>query len=346
VDAIVKIPYGAHPYACYRYYDYDPEFLHVYHEKAKSRDTFTEFLDEYVLGVDNWEEYLEKIGGTKKLKKLKANRKLGYNPSLRRRQKKLKKGYAEDYTLFELMTVVSAQEIKDKEIVFAGTGLPMLGAMLAQHTHAPNCVIVFEAGAVDCKLAHLPMSVGDPRTMRLASTATGLFDVFSTVLQNGWIDVGFLSGAQIDRFGNINATAIGDYLHPTVRFTGSGGSGDIACLSKRTVIIARHEKRRFPERVDYITSPGWIDGPDGRDKEGLRWGGPSAVVTTMGVLRFSDDTKTAYLSSYHPKISPQSIQENTGFELDISHAAETEKPTDEEIHILRNVVDPERIFLR
>lgn len=257
----------------------------------------------------------------------------------------MKRDHAENYTLFELMTVVAAREIRDGEIVFAGTGLPMLGAMLAQHTHAPNCVIVFEAGAVDCKLAHLPMSVGDARTMRMASTATGLFDVFSTVLQNGCIDVGFLSGAQIDKFGNINATAVGDYLHPAVRFTGSGGSGDIACLSKRTIIIARHEKRRLPERVDYITSPGWIDGPDGRQREGLRWGGPSAVVTTMGILRFREATKKAYLSSYHPQVTPQSIQDNTGFTLDISRAVETEKPAEEEIHILRNVVDPEGIFL-
>jgi glutaconate CoA-transferase subunit B len=260
--------------------------------------------------------------------------------------RQIEKHFTKDYTLFELMTVVAAREIKDKEIVFAGTGLPMLGTMLVQHTHAPNCVIVFQAGVVDCKLAHLPMSVGDPRTMRLASTSTGLFDVFTTVLQKGWIDVGFLSGAQIDKFGNINATSIGDYYHPTVRFTGSGGSGDIACLSKRTVIIARHEKRRLPERVDYITSPGWIDGPDGREKAGLRWGGPCAIVTTMGVLRFDDETKEAYLASHHPGITPQSIQEETGFALDISKAVETKKPTEEEIHILRNVVDPERIFLR
>ena len=258
----------------------------------------------------------------------------------------MKKDCAEDYTLFELMTVIAAREIKDNEIVFAGTGLPMLGAMLAQHTHAPNCVIVFEAGAIDCKLAHLPMSVGDPRTMRSASTATGLFDVFSTVLQRGWIDVGFLSGAQIDQFGNINATAIGNYHSPKVRFTGSGGSGDIACLSKRTVIIARHEKRRLPEKADYVTSPGWIDGPGGREREGLPRGGPSSIVTTMGVLQFEETTKKAYLSSYHPGITPHTIQEHTGFTLDISQAVETEKPTEEEIHILRHEVDPERIFLR
>lgn len=258
----------------------------------------------------------------------------------------MRKKYAKDYTLMELMAVAAAREIKDKEIVFAGTGLPMLGSMLAQRIHAPNCVIIFEAGTVDSQLVHLPMSVGDARAMRFASTASGLFEVFTTVLQAGHVDVGFLSGAQIDKFGNINATSIGDYYHPAVRLTGSGGSGDVACLSKRTIIIARHEKRRFPERVDYITSPGWIDGPDGRKKAGLSWGGPSAIVTTMGILRFDNKTKEAYLASYHSGITPQSIRENTGLELDTSRAIETEKPTKEEIRILRNIVDPERIFLR
>lgn len=254
--------------------------------------------------------------------------------------------YAKDYSLTELMAVAAAREIKDKEIVFAGTGLPMLGSMLAQNMHAPNSIIIFEAGTVDSQLAHLPMSVGDARAMRYASTASGLFEIFATVLQAGYIDVGFLSGAQIDKFGNINATSLGNYYHPNVRFTGSGGSGDIACLSKRTVIIARHEKRRLPERVDYITSPGWVNGYDTRKKAGLSRGGPSTIVTTMGILRFNDKTKEAYLASYHPGITPQQIKENTGFELDISRAIETEKPTKEEIHTLRDIVDPEHIFLR
>jgi len=258
----------------------------------------------------------------------------------------MKKKYAKEYTLTELMAVAAAREIKDREIVFAGTGLPMLGAMLAQHTNAPNCVIVFEAGAVDCKLAHLPMSVGDPRTMRFASTATGLFDVFSTVLQRGFIDVGFLGGAQVDMYGNINTTCIGDYRRPKVRFPGSGGSGDIACLSKRTIIIAVHEKRRFPEHCDYITSPGWIDGPEGRKRAGLPWGGPSAVITTLGVLRFDEQTKRAYLASYHPGVTPEQVQENTGFELDVSRAGETEPPAEAEIRVLREKVDPEGIFLK
>jgi glutaconate CoA-transferase subunit B len=139
------------------------------------------------------------------------------------------------------MAVTAAHEIADGAIVFAGTGLPMLGVMLAQLTHAPNCCIIFQAGTVGSRLAHLPMSVGDPRALR----------------QAGRVDVGFLSGGQVDRFGNINNTSIGsDSRHPKVRFSGSGGACDIACLAARTIIIVKHEKRRFPEKVDYITSPG------------------------------------------------------------------------------------------
>ena len=157
---------------------------------------------------------------------------------------------APTYSLTELMAVTAAREIQDNEVVFAGTGLPMLGAMLAQRTHAPHCLIIFEAGAIGSRLAHLPMSVGDPRTVRGAAMAVGLAEVFTYLLQAGRVDVGFISGAQIDRYGNINSTAIGpDPRHPQVRFPGSGGSCDIACLAKRTVIIAQHEKT--PPSVPY-----------------------------------------------------------------------------------------------
>jgi glutaconate CoA-transferase subunit B len=252
-----------------------------------------------------------------------------------------------DYTLTELMAVTAAREIKDGEVVFAGTGLPMLGAMLAQRTHAPHCCLIFEAGTVASQLAHLPMSVGDPRVMRGAATAAGLSQVFTYVLQAGRVDVGFLSGAQIDRFGNINSTCIGaDPRHPKVRFPGSGGSCDIACLAKRTIIIALHEKRRFPETVDYITSPGWLEGGDSRRQAGLIRGGPTAVVTTKGVMRFHPDTKEMYLASYHPGLTAQAVADDTGFHLDIEGATETTVPAPDELRILREIVDPERVFLK
>ena len=251
-----------------------------------------------------------------------------------------------DYSLTELMAVMAAREIKDREVVFAGTGLPMLGAMLAQRLHAPDCVIIFEAGTMDSKLDHLPMSVGDPRVMRGAGMAAGLNEVFTYLLQAGNVDVGFLSGAQIDGFGNINSTSIGDYRHPAVRFPGSGGSCDIACLARRTVIIANHEKRRLPPTVDYITSPGWLTGGESRREAGLVRGGPAAVVTTRGIIRFDGITHAAYLESYHPGLSAQEVADNTGFDLPHAAATETPRPTAEELRILRDVVDPERIFLK
>ncbi|MDD5175311.1 MAG: CoA-transferase subunit beta [Sterolibacterium sp.] len=247
----------------------------------------------------------------------------------------------------EIMAVAAAREIRDREVVFAGTGLPMLATMLAQQTHAPDCVIVFEAGAIDPRMLHLPMSVGDSRTLVGAAQAAGLFEIFNYVLQGGRVDVGFLGGAQIDRYGNINSTGIGpDRQRPAVRLPGSGGSADVAALSRRTVIIAHHQRRRFPLRVDYCTSPGWIDGGATRRAAGIYGGGPAAVVTTMGVIRYREPTKNPYLASYHPGIDAQQVQRETGFELDISEALETQPPSAEELDILRHQIDPERIFLK
>ncbi len=251
------------------------------------------------------------------------------------------------YSTTELMTVTAAHEIRNAEVVFAGTGLPMLATMLAQRTHAPDCIIVFEAGAVDPRMLHLPMSVGDSRTLAGAAQAAGLFEIFNYVLQGGRVDVGFLGSAQIDRYGNLNSTHIGpDRQRPEVRLPGSGGSADVAALARRTVIIAHHERRRFPERVDYRTSPGWIDGASTRRDAGIRNGGPAAVVTTLGVIRYRETTREPYLASFHPGLSAQQVQDETGFALDLSDAEETRLPGAEELAILRREIDPERIFLK
>ena len=256
------------------------------------------------------------------------------------------KEYAKDYSTAELMVTRAAKEIADGEIVFVGTGLPMIASMLAKYTHAPDSVIIFEAGTVDSALLHLPASVGDSRCVYGASTCRGLFDIFATVLQRGFVDVGFLGGAQVDRYGNLNSTVIGDYHQPRVRLPGSGGAGDIACLSKRTVVIMLHERRRFPEQVDYLTSPGWVDGPGGRERAGLVRGGPVSVITNLGVMRFDEQTREMVLASHHPDISIQHVLDNTEFELDAASATETEPPTVEEIDLLRHTIDPEGLFLR
>lgn len=250
------------------------------------------------------------------------------------------------YSTTELMALAAAREIRDGEVVFAGTGLPMLGAMLARRLHAPNATVVFEAGGVDPEMLHLPMSVGDSRTLVGAAQASGLFEVLTYLLQGGRIDVGFLGGGQIDRYGNLNSTAIGDYRRPAVRFPGSGGSADVAALSGRTVLIARHEKRRFPERVDYVTSPGWLSGGSSRGDAGLgAHNGPSALVTTMGVIRYRPVTREPYLASFHPGTTPEGVQAETCFRLDLADAVQTAPPTAEDLDLLRRVIDPEGIFL-
>jgi len=258
-----------------------------------------------------------------------------------------------EYKLIDLLTVAGAREIQDGEVVFAGTGLPMLAVTLAQKTTAPKALIIYEAGSIDGRPAHLPSSVGDARCEYRASVSSGLFDVFSQ-LQRGAVDLAFLGGAEIDRYGNVNTTAIGNYHNPDVRLTGSGGNPDINALARRTVFIMFQEKRRFKEQVDYVTSPGWRvkKWPGGewvsrREAFGAAFrGGPVAVITSMAVFRFDAETGLMYLDTVHPGFSVEDVKNNVGFELDVSRCrGETPPPTYHELYLLHNVVDPEGIFL-
>lgn len=253
----------------------------------------------------------------------------------------------DEYTLREMMTVAAAREIRDGDIVFCGTGISMLAAMAAKHISAPNSVIFFETGAIDSQLEEVPLAVADPRVMFWTSVNGGLADSFAC-MQNKFTGrhvVGILGAAQIDRFGNLNSTAIGEYLRPSVRFSGSGGACDVASFVSRTIIFMQHEKRKFVRHVDYLTSPGWLDGPDGRKKAGLAGGGPSAVITDMAVMRFHEMTREMYLGGYYPGITPEQILENMQFEVDISQAREMSAPSSEELSILREKCDPQKLIL-
>jgi glutaconate CoA-transferase subunit B len=252
----------------------------------------------------------------------------------------------QDFTLQELMAVAAAREIKDGEKVIIGTGLPLLGAILAQKTHAPNMVAIYESGAIDCKPLVTPFSVADSVLSPGSAMQGGLMEGLGMV-HAGDVDVGFLGGAQIDRFGNLNTHVIGDYRNPRVRFAGSGGSNDIGAGCKRTIVMMLHEKRRFPEKVDFITTPGFLSGKGQREKLSLPGGGPSVVVSTMGILRFHPETKEMYLESHHPGVTIERIKKNTGWDLQVAdHVRETERPTRELIRILREVLDPTGIFLK
>jgi glutaconate CoA-transferase subunit B len=244
------------------------------------------------------------------------------------------------------MVCAASRELKDQEVVFVGIGIPQLGALLAQRTHAPNLTLIYESGVVGTHPARLPLSIGDPTLVSGTYGILNFYETFSMLLQRGLIDVGFLGGAQVDRFGNINSTVIGSYDKPKVRLPGSGGGCEIAALSKRIVIITPHEKRRMVEKVDFVTSPGFLDGPGAREKLGLA-GGPSAVISTMGVLRFDEKTREMCLFSYHPGVTLDEVKQNTGWELKTSpDVRETESPTSEELEILRKDLDPQGIFLK
>lgn len=206
-----------------------------------------------------------------------------------------------EFTSADLLAVAAAREVRDHEVVFAGTGLPMLAIMLASQTTAPNCKVIYEAGTIESRSSSLPTSVGDPRCVGGCSIASGLLDVFNQ-LQRGIVDLAFLGGAEIDMYGNVNTTVVGDYLKPDVRFPGSGGNNDINSLAKRTVFLMVQEKRRFKEQLDYLTSPGWRvrQWPSGewvhrREAYGKKFlGGPSAVISNMAVYRFEEETGLMY----------------------------------------------------
>ena len=247
---------------------------------------------------------------------------------------------AKNYTPTELLACVAAKMLEDRKSVFVGTGLPMIASMLAQRTHAPNLLIVFEAGGIGPQIPVLPISVGDSRTFYRAVAASSMHDSMS-ISQAGYLDYGFLGAAQIDMYGNINTTIIGDWEKPKVRLPGSGGANDVGSLCQRTIIIMRQDKRRFVEKVDFITTPGYLDGPGARERAGLPEGsGPYRVITQLGVYGFDEETKRMKLLAVHPGVTINDVKENSSFELIIPDRVETTKPpTEEELRILHEI-DP------
>lgn len=253
----------------------------------------------------------------------------------------------DDYTLRELMTIAAAREIPDGSIIFCGTGISMVAAMAAKHINAPNSTIFFETGAIDSVLEELPLAVADPRVMYYTAVNGNLTDAFS-YMQNrktGKQVVGIMGAAQIDCYGNLNSTVIGDYHQPTVRFSGSGGACDVASFVDNGIIFMQHEKRKFVNKVDYLTSPGWLDGGDSRERAGLTGKGPSKVITNMAIMGFDKTTRKMILESYYPGIKPEKILENMAFEVDVSQAVELLPPSREEIRILREKCDPQGLII-
>jgi glutaconate CoA-transferase, subunit B len=251
-----------------------------------------------------------------------------------------------NYTSPELLTINAARLLRDGDRVFVGVGLPNLACNLARRTHAPNLLMIYEAGVIGAQPARLPLSIGDPTLVSGALAVCSMYDIFAFYLQRGNVDVGFMGGAQIDRFGNINATVIGDYNHPKVRLPGSGGSMEIAAWANRCYLLTPHSKRRFPEKLDFRTSAGFLSGRAERQAANLRGGGMLAVVTDLGFME-PDESGELVLTALHPGATVEQARENTGWQLKVADSLRTTPPPSaEELRILREDLDPQGIYLK
>ncbi|AKT37803.1 CoA-transferase subunit beta [Chondromyces crocatus] len=245
----------------------------------------------------------------------------------------------------ERMAFRAAQELRDGDVVFVGIGLPNLACNLARATHAPGLFMIYESGAVGAVPERLPVSIGDPSLVTDSLAVVGQADVFQCLLQGGRIEVGFLGGAQIDRFGNINTTVIGDYANPKVRLPGSGGACEIAVHARRLLITMRMSKRTFVERCDFITSPGHRMHGKSRAELGMPGGGPTCVITDLGVLTF-DETGEAVLTEMYPGVTAEQVQAACGWPLRVASALKSSPSPDlATLRLLRERLDPQGLYL-
>jgi glutaconate CoA-transferase subunit B len=245
----------------------------------------------------------------------------------------------------EMMALAAGRLVNNGDILFAGTGLSMLAATVAKRIHAPESTVFFETGGIDPALAELPLAVADPRVMSGTCLNSGLLDAFSILVHRRLRTISFLGAAQIDAHGNINSTCLGDYHQPRVRFPGSGGALDAMSQAYAVILFMQHERKRFVEKLDYLTSPGWLDGGDSREKAGFQRGGPMAVVTNLGVMKFDQVTRRMYLHQLYPGVTASEVLDATGFAMDVSRAVYAEPPSAGEIKALREEVDPQRLIL-
>ncbi len=345
VDAVVHVPYGSHPCQMPYSYFFDEQHIGEWLAVSKTDEGVKKYLETYVYGCDDHKEYLKRIGGSRTLQRLRQIEHFEREmtaPWIKRSEGKAKAGYSST----ELLASAAAHALEDGKSVFVGTGLPMIAAMLAQRTHAPNLLLVFEAGGIGPQMPVLPISVGDSRTFYHAVAASSMHDTMS-MSQAGFLDFGFLGAAQIDRYGNINTTVIGPYEHPVVRLPGSGGANDVGTTCHRTIILMRQDKERFLPKVDFLTTPGYLDGAGSRERHGLpKDSGPYRVITQLGVYGFMPETKQMMLVSLHPGVTVEMVQENSGFPILIpKQVGQTPAPTAKERTILRKI-DPAGIVIQ
>jgi glutaconate CoA-transferase, subunit B len=248
------------------------------------------------------------------------------------------------HTAAELLTILSARQLSDGQVVFAGVGIPLLAATLAQRLRCPGLTILFEGGVIGAFIepGKLPPSTNDQRCTKRANMVLGSAEVL-LLLQRGYVDVGFMGGAQVDQYGNLNSSFIGDPMQPKTRLPGTGGGNDIASLAQM-IVAMKHEKRRFVSRVDFVTSPGFLSGQESRREAGLITGGMYRVVTDLGILGFEEHSRRMQLLALHQGATADEVQANTGFELLVAADLEiTDPPTERELAVLRHL-DPDRLY--
>jgi len=251
------------------------------------------------------------------------------------------------YSQNEIMVTRAAKELKNKEVVFVGIGLPNLACNLARRLQAPDLMLIYESGAVGAVPSRLPISIGDPCLVTDSISVCSMVEVFYYYLQGGLIDVGFLGGAQVDRYGNINTTVIGPYENPKVRLPGSGGACEISIHAKKVILILKQTQKNFPETIDFITTPGFIQADNPRAKLGIPGGGPSLVITDLGVYSFTKKTHEMILDEIHPEVPLDEIKQTLSWDVQVSDTLKTTAPpTDKELKIIREDLDPDRIYLR
>ncbi|NJD58179.1 MAG: hypothetical protein C3F13_01505 [Anaerolineales bacterium] len=250
-----------------------------------------------------------------------------------------------EYTPSELMAVAGARELHDGEVVAVGLGLPVVASFLAKHTHAPKMTILFELGVIDPQPVDQGVGLADPRVWYRANVLSSFVDILGEVLHRGRVDVGFLGGLEVDQYGNLNTSLLGDPKGKFRHMIGSGGANDIASCAKRTIIIMRHEERKIRQAISFITSPGYLTGNDSRSQAGLL-GGPSRVITDKAIFSFHPETKQMMLSSIHPGITLEEVLGTMGFKPAVpEHIAYTEPPTPEQVRLIREVIDPRHMYM-
>jgi len=253
---------------------------------------------------------------------------------------------ASDYTPSEMMAAVAARALENGEVTFVGIGLPNLACNLARALHAPDLVLIYESGAVGAVPDRLPVSIGDPSLVTGSLMVCSMADVFQLFLQNGRIGVGFLGGAQVDRWGNINSTVVGSYAHPRVRLPGSGGAAEIAVHALRVLVVSRLNPRSFPAEVDFITSPGQRSRGRSRRELGMPGAGPVKVVTDKAILEADPASGELVLTGLYPGVTVEDVKAGVGWPLRARAGLDAVAgPTGEELRLLRDVLDPRRLYL-